>query len=138
MDSDDEGVDAFTYTITDGEGERDLATATIVFPGRARMMRHGAEDDPKTTTVKESVSDAEDDPKTVLPTDNGPYWYLVDPTHHWYLVDPTRYRCWWWILLGIGTWWCPVVIPGGGSYSISVRGGGSCSVLAFGISNGPR
>ena len=48
LESGDEGVDAFSYTITDGEGGTDLATVTIVFPGVNDAP--DAEDDAKTTT----------------------------------------------------------------------------------------
>ena len=33
LDSGDEGIDTFTYTITDGKGGSDLATVTILMPG---------------------------------------------------------------------------------------------------------
>ena len=63
--SGDEGIDAFTYTITDGEGGTDLATVTILMPGMNDPPE--AEDDSKTTMPNKRVSD-----NAILPNDSDP------------------------------------------------------------------
>ena len=51
------GADTFTYSITDGEGGTDLATATVVFPG---------------VNYAPDADDADDDSKTTCTTPNDP------------------------------------------------------------------
>ena len=63
--SGDEGIDTFTYTITDGYGGTDLATVTILMPGMNDAP--DAEDDSKTTMPNKRVSD-----NAILPNDSDP------------------------------------------------------------------
>ena len=56
------GADTFTYSITDGEGGTDLATATVVFPG---------------VNYAPDADDADDDSKTTCTTPTDPVSRVV-------------------------------------------------------------
>jgi len=70
LESGDEGVDTFTYTITDGKGGSDLATVTILMPGVNDAP--DAEDDSKTTSPNESVPDNVTEPNDSDPDGDDP------------------------------------------------------------------